>query len=103
MNRNITAMSNMKIQFDIDRELKKASAYHESGQLQRAEKIYSKILQIDPNHSTSIFALGIIAHQIGRNDLAGDLINRAVQIDPKNGSTLFPLYGVIDYLTFQNT
>ncbi len=73
-----------KFPFDIDTELRKAVHYHQSGQLEKAGKIYKKILEINPNHSRSLYLLGVIAHQIGKADMAVNLINKAIQNDPKN-------------------
>ena len=42
-----------KFPFDIDSEFKKALQYHKSGQLQKAEEIYRRILDIKPNHSSA--------------------------------------------------
>jgi len=72
------------LKFNIDSELKKAAQYHQSGQLERAERIYKKILKINPNHSVSLFLLGAIAHQVGKTDITVNLINKAIQNDPKN-------------------
>ena len=62
-----------KFPFDIGSELKKALQYHQSGQLQKAEEIYKKIVEINPNHSDSLHLLGVIAHQFGKNDIAENL------------------------------
>jgi len=64
-------------------EFKKALQYHQSGQLQKAEEIYRKILEINPDHSDSLHLLGVIANQAGNNDMAVKLIGRAIEINPK--------------------
>jgi len=73
-----------KFPFDIGGELNKAVQHHQSGQLQKAEEIYERILSINPNHSDSLHFLGVIAHQAGKSDIAVNLINRAIQNNPKN-------------------
>jgi len=70
--------------FNIINELKKAVQYHQSGELEKSEKIYKKILKINPNHSDSLWLLGLIAHQVGKSDKAINLINKAIQNNPKN-------------------
>lgn len=62
-------------------EFKKALQYHQSGQLQKAQEIYRKILGIDPDHCDSLHLLGVIANQAGDNDMAVKLIGRAIEIN----------------------
>jgi len=62
-------------------ELKKALHYHQSGQLQKAQEIYRKILEIDPDHCEALHLLGVIANQAGDNDMAVRLIGRAIEIN----------------------
>ena len=77
--------------FDIDSKLTKAVQYHQSGQFQQAEKIYKKILDINPKHSDSLHLLGLIAHQGGNNDVAINLINEAIHNDPRNPTYCYNL------------
>jgi len=67
----------------IESELKKAIQYHQSGNVQPAEAIYKKILEIDPNHADALHLSGVIAHQSGRKEKAVELINRAIQNNPQ--------------------
>jgi len=69
---------------DISNEYKKAVQYHQSGQLQAAEAIYKKILEIQSNHSESLHYLGVIAHQNGKDADAVKLIREAIRIAPDN-------------------
>jgi protein O-GlcNAc transferase len=73
-----------KFSFDVDSELRKAFQFHQSGQLHEAEKIYKRILEINPNHCESSYLLGVIAHQAGKIDIARDLIHKAIQNNPQN-------------------
>lgn len=68
---------------DIESHLKKAVHYHRSGKLEKAQRIYKKILKASPNHSDCLYLLGLVAHQIGKNDKAIDLINKAIENNPK--------------------
>ena len=76
-----------KISFDIGSELQKAIRYHQSGELQRAEGIYEKIIEFDSCHSDALHLLGVIANQTGKNDVAISLINKAILNNPE-----YPLY-----------
>lgn len=51
---------------NISAEYKKAIQFHQAGQLQAAEAIYKKILEIQPSHPDSLHYLGVIAHQSGK-------------------------------------
>ena len=55
-----------------------ALGHHQAGRLSEAEQLYLQILKIDPRHADALHFLGVLAHQIGRNDLAVDLIGRAI-------------------------
>jgi protein O-GlcNAc transferase len=55
-----------------------AVSHHQAGRLSEAERLYLQILKIDPHHADALHFLGVLAHQIGRNDLAVDLISRAI-------------------------
>jgi tetratricopeptide (TPR) repeat protein/2-polyprenyl-3-methyl-5-hydroxy-6-metoxy-1,4-benzoquinol methylase len=61
-----------------------ALRYHQAGQLAEAEGHYRKILAIDPDHIDSLHLLGLIAHQVGRNDMAVDLIGKAIALNDRN-------------------
>ncbi|QTA91146.1 tetratricopeptide repeat protein [Desulfonema magnum] len=67
---------------DPDHEFQKAVQYHQTGQLEQAEKIYRKILESHPNHSDSLHLFGVLSHQTGKKDMAADLIRQAIRIDP---------------------
>jgi tetratricopeptide (TPR) repeat protein/SAM-dependent methyltransferase len=60
-----------------------AQRHHLAGQLAEAEQRYRKILAIDRNHIDSLHLLGLIAHQVGRNDMAVGLIRKAIALDDR--------------------
>ena len=54
----------------ISEMLATALRYHQSGQLQAAEKIYRQILTDNPDHADALNLLGVIAYQTGRPEEA---------------------------------
>ncbi len=71
---NIIAMPEITIQqaFEL------AIQHQQAGRLQEAETLYRQILAVEPRHADSLHLLGLIAHQVGRNDVAADLITQAI-------------------------
>ena len=65
-------------------QLATALRHHQAGQLAEAESHYRKILAIDQNHIDSLHLLGVIAHQVGRNDFALELIGKAIALNDRN-------------------
>jgi tetratricopeptide (TPR) repeat protein/SAM-dependent methyltransferase len=60
-----------------------AVRHHQAGELRDAERLYRDILARDPNHTKSLNFLGLIAHQLGRNDAALELIGKAIALDAR--------------------
>ena len=54
-----------------------------AGRLPESESIYQQILQADPNQPDALHLLGVIAHQLGNNDIAVDFITKALAIKPE--------------------
>jgi protein O-GlcNAc transferase len=69
-----------------EKVLHKAFQCLQSGQLQEAETIYREVLRIVPNHSESLYLLGITSHQLGNSDSAVSLIKKAILNDPVNSA-----------------
>ena len=59
-----------------------ALQHHNAGRLSQAEGIYQQIVQDDPNQPVALNLLGMISHQVGKNDIAVDLITKALSIKP---------------------
>jgi len=67
--------------------LKAAIQHHQSGRLVEAKALYRRVLNVDGRHADALHLLGVIDHQIGRNDDAVNRIGKAIAI---NGTV--PLY-----------
>ena len=59
-----------------------ALEHHAQGRLSQAEAGYRSVLQNAPDQPDALHRLGIIAHQVGRNENALELINRAITVNP---------------------
>src|SRR5438128_3816282 len=64
------------------RDFKTAVAHHKAGRLDRAEALYSKVLQRAPDHGDALNLLGTIAIARGRHEDAVQLISRALTVVP---------------------
>lgn len=71
---------------EIQELSRKAVVLHQRGELAEAEQVYRKILTMDPLHSDSLHLLGVLAHQVGRDDVAIALIQQAIAIDKNQAS-----------------
>ncbi len=60
-----------------------AIEHHRAGQLNEAESIYRQILAANPRHASSLHHLGLVAHQVGRKEIAVDLIRQAIALQPE--------------------
>ncbi len=59
-----------------------AVQFQHAGNFQQAEQLYRQILQADPEHVDALHMLGLLAHQVGRNDMAIDFIGQALRLRP---------------------
>jgi len=62
--------------------IQRAFQYYQAGDLRQAEFLCGQILQNDPWYVDALHLFGVIAHQVGRNDLAVDYIQRALRLHP---------------------
>jgi len=68
----------------IEEALELALKHHQAGELERAASLYQQILKVDPNQPGALHFLGVIAHQLGRNDLAIEHIRKSIALTPLN-------------------
>ena len=59
-----------------------AFRHHSEGRLAEAERLYRQILAIQPGNANVLHALGLVAHQTGRNEEAIAWIGRAIAVEP---------------------
>jgi tetratricopeptide (TPR) repeat protein len=63
----------------IKQLVEKAFEQQMAGNIPEAERLYLEALDIDPDNFDALHLLGMMAHQIGRNDIAAELIESALQ------------------------
>ncbi len=69
-----------------DPQLKTALQHHKNGDLTTAELLYQTILTTDPQNSTALHFLGVIAHQRGEYSQAIQLIQQAIHYSPNEAN-----------------
>lgn len=62
--------------------LGQAVEFHKAGEQSKAEEIYRQVLEADPENTTALHLLGVLAFQSGYNDEALGLIARALKVAP---------------------
>lgn len=75
----------------IQQAIELAVEHHNAGRLPDAENIYQQVLKAEPNHPVALNLMGVIAHQVGKNDIAVDYISRALEIQPDYSEALYNL------------
>jgi len=69
-------------QMTVQQALDAAVQYHNAGKFPEAENIYRQILAADPDQPVALNLLGVMAHQVGENEMALDLIGKAITVVP---------------------
>lgn len=59
-----------------------AVQHHNAGDLAKAENLYQQVLQTEPDQPVALHLLGVIAHQVGKNEIAVELIGKALASKP---------------------
>jgi tetratricopeptide (TPR) repeat protein len=62
--------------------LARAFQLHQAGRLPEAERLYQKILSLEPDNAQVLHLAGTAAHQQGRHQQAIDFIRRALEVRP---------------------
>ena len=70
----------------IEKNFNLALENHQKNNLQIAERIYKKILKINPNHFQSICFLGTLSIQTKNFERAKQLFYKAIEIQPNNAN-----------------
>jgi tetratricopeptide (TPR) repeat protein len=78
--------SNAKSAGKIPQMITNAIKLQNQGDLVGAEAIYQQVLQIDPQNFDALNMLGMIAGNVGMNEVAIELINAAIAVNPNIGS-----------------
>jgi protein O-GlcNAc transferase len=68
--------------FPRHRILQQAMAFHQAGRLAQAEALYRQILLAEPNHPEVLHYLGMLAQQVGKNEIAVEFISKALTRRP---------------------
>jgi tetratricopeptide (TPR) repeat protein len=68
---------------DALRDFRAAFAHDQAGRRDRAEALYRRVLQKDPDNAEALHLLGVIAHERGRHSRAIQLIERALASLPE--------------------
>ena len=82
----------------IQQAIDLAVQHHTAGDLPKAEGIYQQILQAEPNQPVALHLLGVITHQVGKNNIAVELITKAIAIKPDYAEAHSNLGNTLKYL-----
>jgi predicted TPR repeat methyltransferase len=63
-------------------DIQKAVSCHRSGKLDKAQRIYRRVLASDPDHVDALHFIGVLHHQCGRSDKAIECIGKAIALRP---------------------
>lgn len=72
-----------------------AQQHHQSGNLQEAERLYTQIVNADPNCAAAWHLLGLIAAHTQRTAVAVDHLRHSTALDPANAEGFNNLGGVL--------
>ena len=71
------------MELTIDQALQKGIAAHQAGKFEEADRYYTSILQVQPNHPDANHNLGLIAFTTGKIKPALLLFKTAVETNPR--------------------
>lgn len=76
------AAAPVQAEVTYDEALKMAMSLHRDGRWDGAEKLYSRLLELQPDDPNAMHFLGMLLHQRGRRAESLPLLERSVAIDP---------------------
>lgn len=65
----------------ISQAFDRAFQHHQAGRLREAEQLYRDILTQEPQHADALHLLGVVAYQVGQNEVAVGLIRQAIALN----------------------
>jgi tetratricopeptide (TPR) repeat protein len=68
-------------------KMQQALAFHQRGELARAQHLYEEILEIQPMHADALNLLGVICGQTKNFERAVQRFDEAIRIDPHNAAS----------------
>ena len=67
----------------IQSTLRRALDLHQAGQLGDAERLYGEVIDADPGNPDALNLRGVLAQNMGENDVAEGFIRRALAVNPR--------------------
>ncbi len=65
----------------IEQAMTLAQQHHAAGALEKAQALYLRVLQAQPEHADALHMLGVLTFQVGRGEDAVNLIIRAIKLN----------------------
>lgn len=78
--------------------LKKATAFHNQGNITEAKKLYKQVLTKEPNNAHALHFIGLIASTLGQTDQARKNLEQSLRIKPNNASFHHNMAGFLSRL-----
>jgi tetratricopeptide (TPR) repeat protein/glycosyltransferase involved in cell wall biosynthesis len=75
----------------VSEALQLAMQHHRANHYSKAQRVYSKILESQPNQPDALYGLGILFQQIGQPETAAKLLNTALKVQPNSARIWFGL------------
>src|SRR5206468_1310825 len=75
---SLEGITNARRTAGLMRTVRAGLVHHQAGRLDRAEELYQKVLEKDPDHPDALHLLGVVAYQRGEIGPALQLIERAL-------------------------
>lgn len=67
---------------DLASRFEQAQDLHQAGRLAEARTLYQEVLAANPGHGPAMHMLGLMAYQVGQNDVAVELMRQAAKREP---------------------